>query len=295
MFLKSAYWLVCFISFQFGCYATNDLLIREEGKLPETGEYCLKKPVNRYFLKRIQPEPTNEFVWNRVTNGNNADPAVLCVGYENIVTQYGDEGTDICYNTPTCSRIAFFSGGIPGKERVSAEMYNHIYADFFKLQEDVPYMLGSNFFNCIVIGVDTFRYITRKSMIDDFASMLKKDGAMVFPLNYGDSTLISLTEILNDFSVALYSKEPKVDISLFPKGQEIQNRLIKYQQEQSNLRRIKDLSVRYKVSESLFLPMPETIELLLKCEDVHPFIKRCFNKITYDDNHPEGYAIATSI
>lgn len=147
----------------------------------------------RYFLTKVPTSPDNELVWHRVTSsGNSDDVKVLAIGYENTPTDWGNEGENIYFNTPGGTKTVFLSGGLPDnvkdpinsalEKRVSAEKYNHIYADFHTLNEDVPYMINAHFFDYIVIGPYTERYITKASTLTACYSMLKNTGIMIIPI-----------------------------------------------------------------------------------------------------------------
>lgn len=156
-------------------------------------------------------------VWPRLKNFSEEDAAVLFVGYSNLKTEYGDEGTDIFYDTPKCGRTAFFSGdelkyspetntkssqnssnqeeeemdnvtNWKPKTRVDQNKYNHFYGDFRNLSNDFPYLIHSYFFEYIFVGDRTFIYFSTFNIITDFCSMLKKGGSLIIAIN--ETTII---------------------------------------------------------------------------------------------------------
>lgn len=189
-----------------GALAPSDLLLRREQK-----RFMGEAPM--YFEYGIESGADNYLVWNRATNGKNDDPSILAIGYENIVTEWGDEGSKIYHDTVGSTRMIFFSGGMHSEKRISQQQYNHIYEDFYELPEKVPYMLNSAFFDYIIVGVDTFCYMTRKSIVTNFITMLSKNGVMFLPLTFRDNFFVPISKIFSDCSVSFYSQYNTTDES----------------------------------------------------------------------------------
>ena len=179
-------------------------LIRPEQKEIQT--YKGKEIIDeRYFLTRVPTSKDNEFIWHRAMSSENSeDPKVLAIGYENIPTIWGDEGENIFFNSPKSTKTVFLSGGIGDnpkrpvrsalEKRVSAEKYNHIYADFYTLSEDVPYMINSHFFDYILIGYYTEIYITRAGILTSFYNMLNDNGRIIIPARKDEERLPPLKD-----------------------------------------------------------------------------------------------------
>ena len=180
--------------------------------LSEKKLWCIK--FTPYTDCLFPTSPLNStIVWPRLKNSSEDDPSVLFVGYSNLQTEYGDEGTKIFCDTAKCSRTAFFSGDeleyspddtefhpnqdffdenssvgkytkdwMP-KTRVNQYKYNHLYGDFRNLRNDFPYLIDSNFFEYIFVGDRTFIYFSTIYIITDFCSMLKKNGSLIIALN----------------------------------------------------------------------------------------------------------------
>jgi hypothetical protein len=185
--------------------AVPDILIRDE---EDHVNYNFFDGIQhgKYFSEHVEPGKDNRKVWDRVINGNSNDPSILAIGFENAIDL--SEYIDVRHDTTGSSRTVFLSGGTFGLERVSAEDYNHIYVDFYTLEEDVPYMINSRFFDYIVVGVDTFRYMTRAKTVIGFANMLSDKGAMILPLKtFYDRTLVSISDIFSEFKLSIHLKE----------------------------------------------------------------------------------------
>ncbi|MDR1333630.1 MAG: hypothetical protein LBJ71_00220 [Holosporaceae bacterium] len=171
-----------------------------------------------YYKEGCQTSPGNQAVWFRVLEGNPEDNAVLFVGYSNRKSRYGDEGSDILKDTPGCSRTVFFSGGSDNAiftlepPNVDQNDYNHLYGDFRYLDSQFPYLVNSVFFDLIFIGMDTFLYMIKASILKNFCTMVKNGGQIIIPARKNYNFTCTVTSVIGEsFSVVpyFYAKEKK--------------------------------------------------------------------------------------
>lgn len=138
----------------------------------------------------------NNDVWERVKTSKANDDKILFVGYQNKREYWGWEAENLKINTEGYRRSVFMSVGsehekdnktdnnaVIGKPQVSIDEYNHVYADFNYLNEDVPYMVNSHFFDYIFIGKHTYMYMYKKDSLIWLYSMLNENGKMIIPVN----------------------------------------------------------------------------------------------------------------
>lgn len=233
---------LAFILLSFKCYSVNDYVekLRQAG-YKEKGRICIHsgnemdyirysyaldgcKYAPTYFASRVPIEHTNEYVWNRVITSDEKCLKVLAVGFENVPSEWSDEAVNIKFDTHQCSQTLFLSGGLCTEKkvhcfsgnigehfmykmnlegRVSTSEYNHVYADLGFLDEDVPYMLNSHFFDYILIGQCTYLYINKVKTVSCLQSMLHENGKIIIPYNFWfDGNLKG--KVLPEFLCELY-------------------------------------------------------------------------------------------
>lgn len=153
-----------------------------------------------HYIARRVTFPTsdrdNKEVWRRVQASKTNDDKILFVGYQNKREYWGWEAEDLKIDTENYRRSIFLSAGteyekdiklnddsVIGKPQVSIDEYNHIYADFNHLDEDVPDMIDSRYFDYIFIGKHTYMYMYKKDSLLWLYGMLHENGKMVIPVN----------------------------------------------------------------------------------------------------------------
>ncbi|MDR2794545.1 MAG: hypothetical protein LBB12_02075 [Holosporaceae bacterium] len=238
----------------------------------------------KYFSERVSPCSDNEIVWQRIMGGQASDLSILAVGFENIVTKWGDEGSEIYHDTVNCTRMAFLSGGLLGMERVSCEKYNHIYADFYTLNEDVPYMIDSHFFDYILVGTGTFIYMTRENTLTALYSMLNDKGSMILSLHKGDRLLKSLPSIFSDCNITVHF--PLKDSDLSDENQH------KTRFTSTNIPVIFDFVSCYGINNRNIVTVAESKKWFSELQSFHHFFKHFFNPNVFQQ---DGFAVIKTL